>query len=214
MSDNNKKWHSELTCQTVIKNLEKNHFQAKYAANTEEAAKIILDLIPDNSSVGLGGSMTFQEIPIWEELKKKTDNIINHGDPSLTPEEKAECRLKEQTCDVFLTSSNALTMDGKLVNMDGLGNRVSAMIYGPKKVIIAVGKNKIVKNLEQAIDRIERIASPINNKRLNRPNPCTETGYCVNCSKDTRICNVLTVMHKKPSVTDITIILINEDLGY
>lgn len=125
-----------------------------------------------------------------------------------------EIRRKQLTCDVFLTGTNAVTIDGRLVNTDGVGNRVAAMIFGPKKVIIAVGINKIVKDIAEAEKRIKLYAAPMNNKRLNLPNPCIRTGECMDCQGPTRICNVTTILNKRPMLTDIHIFVVGEDLGF
>jgi len=207
-------WHNEKLGIRTVEALKRNGFAATYFSTSEKAAEYILSLIPSNSSVGIAGSATTKGLKIIDELKSKGNEILDHNLPGLSNEEKSVIRLRQQTCDVFLTSSNALTLDGKLVNMDGIGNRVSAMIYGPKKVIIVVGINKIVSNLDQALDRIQTVASPLNNKRLNQSNPCVETGTCVDCHSPTRICNILTVLHKKPLLTDTTVIIIGENLGY
>lgn len=207
-------WHYEVIGERTVEALKKNGFQSVYFSSREEAAQYILDLIPNNSIVGIAGSATTKSLQILEELRSRGNQILDHNDPSLSEEEKNQIRLQQQTCDVFLTSSNAVTLDGKLVNMDGIGNRVAAMTFGPKKVIIAIGINKIVSNLDLALNRIQTLASPINNKRLNRPNPCVKTGVCVDCQSPTRICNILSVIYKKPFLTDITVIVVGENLGY
>lgn len=205
-------WHSGKIGERTVKALEKNGFKAFYFAQKSQALNHILSLIPPKASVGVGGSATIKDLGITPMLEDNT--ILDHNNPELTQEEKMDIRLKQQTCDVFLTGSNAVTLDGKLVNMDGIGNRVSAMIFGPKKVIVVIGINKITANLDQAITRIENIASPMNNKRLSLPNPCVEKGTCQNCQSSSRICNVLTIIHKKPLLTDMEIVIIGEDLGY
>jgi len=208
------KWHNETIGQRAVEALTKNGFNAIYFPYKEEASDYISQLIPFKCSVGVAGSATTKSLGILEELKAKGNKILDHNDPTLSQEEKMQVRIDQQTCDLFLTSSNAVTLDGKLVNMDGIGNRVAAMTFGPKKVLIVVGVNKIVSNLDLALDRIQTIASPINNKRLNQPNPCVKTGVCVDCQSPTRICNILTVLYRKPFLTDITVVIIGEDLGY
>ena len=207
-------WHNEIIGKRTVESLKKNGFQAAYFSDKEEAAQYVLSLIPKNNSVGVAGSATTKSLKILVELKNRGNQILDHNDPSLSEEEKNQVRLQQQTCDVFLTSSNAVTLDGKLVNMDGIGNRVAAMTFCPKKVIIVVGVNKIVSNLDLALDRIQTTASPINNKRLDRPNPCVKTGICVDCQAPTRICNILNIIYKRPFLTDITVIVIGENLGY
>lgn len=199
----------------VVEAMNRNNFNAKYLENKEEAIKEILSLIPDNSSkIGVGGSVTIAQLGLLELLEKSTHEILDHGKAGLSPEEALEIRRLQLTCDVFLTGTNAVTLDGKLVNTDGIGNRVASMIFGPKRVIIIVGINKIVNNIDEAITRIENIAAPLNNKRLNRPNPCVKTGKCMNCNGPTRICNVTTILSKRPGLTDIHVFIVGEELGY
>ncbi|HWR38791.1 MAG TPA: lactate utilization protein [Patescibacteria group bacterium] len=207
-------WHNDVLGAKVVEALQKNNFSATYVKNRQEAADQILAMVPAEAVVGMGGSWTMGEIGIEGLLEKRGHRILNHNKPGLTPEEVAACRQQQLTCDVFLSGTNAVTVDGQLVNVDGVGNRVAAMIYGPKKVIIAVGANKLVSDCEAAVRRIEMIAAPINNKRLNRPNPCVVAGECMNCQGPTRICNVTTIMHKKPALTDIHVLIIGEELGF
>lgn len=209
-----KEWQQETVGKKVVEALLKNNFQAEYLENKEKAAQRLLELIPTMGSVGVGGSVTIGELAILATLAARGNEILNHGAPGLTPQQATEIRKKQQTCDCFLCSTNAITLDGKLVNVDGSGNRVSAMIYGPEKVIIVAGTNKIVKDVEAALERIEMIAAPLNNKRLNLPNPCTKSGVCLDCQGESRICNVTTIMRKKPSRTDITVLVVGEELGY
>ncbi len=209
-----KKWHKETLARKTVEALKKNHFQAEYVPSKEEARKRVIELIADSKTVGIGGSVTTAEINILEDLLKIGKEVLNHSLSTLTPEEKMTIRRRQLTCDCFISSTNALTMDGKLVNVDGTGNRVSAMIFGPKKVIIVVGANKIVKDLDAAMERIEMIAAPLNNKRLNFSNPCTQTGVCMDCTGISRICNITTILRKKPSQTDIIVLVVGEELGY
>lgn len=207
-------WHHETIGLKVVEALKKNNFTAEYVSSKEDARKRLLELIPQDVSVGIGGSMTTKELNVLDELESRGNEVINHGKPGLKPEEKLEVCRKELTCDCFLTSANAITMGGKIVNVDGMGNRVAASIYGPKKVIMVAGINKITKDLDSALERIENMVAPMNSKRLGFANPCTKTGVCVDCQSPTRICNVTTIMHKKPMMTDVTLIIVGEELGY
>lgn len=209
-----KKWHKETLTQKVVEALKKNNFNAEYVETKEDAKKKVLELLENSMSIGIGGSATTTELGILDELEKRGKEVLNHGLASLSPEEKMEIRRRQLTCDCFICSTNAITMDGKLVNVDGTGNRVSAMIFGPKKVVIIAGINKITNDVDAALERIEMYAAPMNNKRLNFPNPCTKTGICMDCSASSRICNVTTIIRKKPSLSDISIIIVGEQLGY
>lgn len=209
-----RQWHKETLAQKVVDALKKNHFNAEYVETKEDAKKKVLELLENSASIGIGGSMTTIGLDVLEELGKKGKEVLNHGLASLSPEEKMEVRRRQLTCDCFISSTNAITLDGKLVNVDGTGNRVSAMIFGPKKVVIVAGINKIVADVDSALERIEMYAAPMNNKRLNLPNPCTKAGICMDCSASSRICNVTTIIRKKPSLSDINIIIVGEELGY
>lgn len=198
----------------TLEALKKNRFTTQYHESAEKAVEELLATIPLDATVGIAGSWSLMELQVSEKLEARGNVVYNHNKPGYTPEEVVELRRKELTCDVFITSTNALTEDGKLVNEDGTGNRVAAMMFGPKKVIVFTGINKIVANLEEADKRIKTIAAPKNNVRLNRPNPCTKTGYCMDCQAETRICNIRTVIEKKPPLTDIQVWLVGEKLGY
>lgn len=207
-------WHNQTIGTRVVEALQKNNFKASYVNTKEEALDKLSALIPVDATVGIGGSWTIKEVGIDTLLEERGNTVFNHNKPGLSPEETLAPRRKQMTCDVFLTGTNALTLKGELVNVDGAGNRVAAMIFGPKKVVVITGINKVVTNVEAAMERIELFAPPINNKRLSRPNPCTVTGECMDCQGPTRICNVTTVMHKKPAVTDLEVIIIGEELGF
>lgn len=209
-----KEWHKETLAKKAVEALKKNNFNAVYVATKEEAKQKVLELAGDSKSIGVGGSTTVNQLNVLEELQKQGKEILNHGIPTLSAEEKLQIRRRQLTCDCFISSTNAITLDGKLVNVDGTGNRVSAMIFGPQKVIIVAGINKLTKDVDSAMERIEMYAAPMNNKRLNIPNPCTQSGICMDCSGNTRICNVTTIIRKKPSMTNINVIIVGEELGY
>ncbi len=173
--------------------------------DTVESCKeeVLKDIAPDEK-IDFAGSMTLFNMGIYEDLKSRGQDLYWHWkDPKNT--------RKGQ---VYLTSSNAITEDGKLVNMDGNGNRVTSMAYGYERVYVVVGRNKLVKNYEEAIARIKNIAAPLNAKRLKTKTPCVKTGKCEDCSSSERICNIESTIHKNPGSTQIIIYLIDEDLGY
>jgi hypothetical protein len=198
----------------TVEALQKNRFSASYYSTAEQALEELLNVIPLDATVGIGGSWTLIQLEVAEKLEARGNTVYCHHKPGLSPEEILDIRRKQLTCDVFLTSTNAITEDGRLVNTDASGNRVAAMIFGPKKVVVLAGVNKIVSNIDQAQERIRSKAAPLNNKRLNRPNPCVNTGYCVDCQGPTRLCNVTTVIHKRPPASDIYVWLIGEEVGY
>ncbi len=180
----------------------------------EEAVKTIMKRISPTETVGIGGSLTIRELGLIEKLVERGNRVIHHWRKGMSEEEVSETLRGEINSDVFLTSSNAVTMDGKLVNKDMVGNRVAAMIFGPKRVFVVVGVNKIVRGLDEALERIERVAAPLNAKRLGIKTPCVETGRCVDCDSPDRICRVTTIIERRPSRTDLTVVLVNENLGY
>ncbi|WP_371380111.1 lactate utilization protein [Sporomusa aerivorans] len=207
-------WHKEAVGKKVVEALIKNEFDAIYAANAQEAATFIMQHVKPGTKVGFGGSMTINSMGIQEKVKAAGGTVIDHGAPGLTLEERVAIAKEEILSDLYLCSSNAITLDGTLVNIDGMGNRVSAMSFGPKKVIVVVSTDKICKDEEAAFERLEGVAAPMNNKRLDTPNPCTKTGGCVNCQLKSRICRVYSVIKKKPMVTDITVVIMGESAGY
>lgn len=207
-------WHNDTFGEKVVKALEKNNFQAYYVADRNAAIEKVLSLVPAGATIGVGGSWTLKDLGIPAQLTKNGHTVYDHNVPGLTAEESMTLRRKELLCDVFLSGTNAVTLDGQLVNVDGSGNRVAAMSFGPKKVIVVVGVNKIVPDLDAAMERIEMVAAPINNKRLDRPNPCTITGMCMDCQGSTRICNITTILHKRPPAIDFHVVVVGDELGF
>lgn len=194
----------------LIKQLEKNGYEVKYFEKAADVREALLEEITVDKSVGIGGSMSIQSIGIYEELLSRGNNVYWHW----KAENKKEAHELAKNANIYLTSSNAITMDGKLVNMDGTGNRVSSMIFGHEKVYFVIGKNKICNSYEEAKIRIETIAAPKNAERLKLNTPCRFTGICNDCDSPDRMCNVEVILHKKPNGTNISIYLVNEDLGY
>jgi hypothetical protein len=207
-------WHNEVIGIKAVEALKKNGFSAVYFGTGDLASEFIRNNVVKGDKVGFGGSMTIKKLGIQEEVKSMGGIVLDHNDASLSQDEKMETMRGELICDLFLCSSNAVTLEGELVNVDGAGNRVAAMSFGPKKVIIVVGINKICKNEATAFERIEQIAAPKNCKRLNLPNPCTKTGVCCDCKSDTRVCRIYSVIKRQPMKSDITVVVVGEDFGY
>lgn len=207
-------WHDAAIGGRVVEALKKNDFEAVYFPRREDAAKYVLDFVVPGMSVGLGGSATIKELGIPEQAREKGAVILDHGQPDLSPEEKQEVRRRELVCDLFLSSTNAVTLDGCLVNVDGNGNRVAALSFGPKKVIVVAGINKVCSNIDAAGERIRTYAGPMNNKRLGIANPCATAGVCMDCSGKGRICRIYSVLKKRPMSTGFTVVLVGESLGY
>ncbi|GAF25128.1 uncharacterized conserved protein containing a ferredoxin-like domain [Moorella thermoacetica Y72] len=208
------KWHGELIGQKVVEALKKNGFDAIYCSSCNEAVEYVLQYVQKRSRVGFGGSMTLETLQLAQRVEAKGGIVLNHNRPGLGPEEKLEIQREEILCDLFLCSINAVTLDGWLVNVDGVGNRVAALTFGPKKVIALVGKNKICSDISVALNRIKTLAAPMNCKRLNLDNPCIKTGTCMDCASNSRICRVYSVMVRRPMSSDITVVLVGEDLGF
>jgi L-lactate utilization protein LutB len=202
----------------TLRALKRNGFEAVYVENRRKALQSIIEEIPPNATIGIGDSLTLKEIGVFEKLRKKDFKLFWPFDEKVTKEERRAVMRKALLADVFLSGSNALTMDGKIVNVDATGNRVAGLVFGPRKAIVVVGVNKIVKNVEEALERIKTIAAPLNAKRIrNERNwellPCVEAGRCVDCNAENRICNVIGIIEKKPRAIDVTVIIIGEKLG-
>lgn len=209
----NVKAANRLKIDTVIKNLEKRGIQGHYCETKEDARDMILSMIKDKSVVSWGGSMTVNALGVKEKL---ADRDVVTIDPYGTkdPVESIERRRQGLLADYFLMSTNAVTIDGELVNIDGTSNRVAALCFGPKKVIVVVGANKLARRLDDAIERAKLYAAVPNNVRLSRNTPCTITGVCSDClSKECICCNMVTTRFCS-TPGRIQVIFVNENLGF
>lgn len=198
----------------TLKALKKNGFLAYFVPRAKEAEPLVLDFVQKGMRVGLGGSATLREMGLVDRLKEKEALLLDHWDESLTFEETLRVRKEQLTCDVFLSSVNAVTEQGELVSRDGIGNRTSAMTFGPGKVFLLAGTQKIVPDLSAAIRRIDEVAAPMRARSLNIDLPCTRAKGCVDCNAPHRLCRATLILHRRPILTDITVILIGEPLGY
>ena len=207
-------WHAITLGENAVKALKKNGFDAIFVSKKEDAAEKIISYIKPGITVGIGGSMTITDLNIKDRIIEKGAELLDHNNPELSPEEKRSIRRRQLLCDLFISSSNAVTLDGDIVNVDGNGNRIAALTFGPEKIIVVIGINKITLNVDEAFTRIEQYAAPMNNKRLEMPNPCIKTGICQDCSNETRICNIYQILRKKPRSSDFTVIVAGEPLGY
>ena len=196
----------------MVKNLKSRHFDAWYCANKEEALKKALELIPEGSTVGWGGAMSAQQIGLMDALNSGNYQTIDR-DQCETMEQRDQVERDCFGADVFLTGANALSIDGQMVNIDGHGNRVAAIIYGPKTVLVIAGMNKVEDTLEAAINRARTVAAPMNQQRFTHENPCSVTGTCADCKSQTCICNhIVVTRHCRPEGR-IKFILVGEELG-
>ena len=211
-----KKMTYKNQAEQIIKNLKKRNMNGHYCETSQEAVKAICRMIPEDALVGLGGSMTIIETGLVDDLRKMNIRLLDRYREDVTPEQVNDMRMEGLHSDIYIASSNAITSDGKLVNEDGVGNRVAAMIYGPEKVILMVGMNKAVNTLEDAITRIKNTAAPINAVRVQKDTPCSKLGFCndPHCHPPHRICSQLVIIESNPEPDRITVILVGEELGY
>ena len=208
-----KELYYEKRGKILVKHLQQRHFDAYYCATKEEALHKALELIPEGASVGWGGAMSAQQIGLMDAVRAGNYREIDR-DQCKTPEEREQAAMACLSADVFLTGANALSMSGEMVNIDGMGNRVAAIIFGPKNVLVIAGMNKVEDTLEAAIQRARTVAAPLNQQRFLQPNnPCTVTGTCANCKSETCICNHIVVTRHCRPVGRIKFILVGEDLG-
>lgn len=208
-------WTHEKKCLKAVDSLVKNGFAAVYCATPQEAGELIITEAGDAKSVGFGGSMSVAGLQVEARLREMGKEILNHANPALSRDERLAIMRSQLTCDLFLTGSNALTLSGELVNIDATGNRVAAMFFGPHKVIVVVGRNKLVDGtVQDAIMRVKNRATPPNAKRLNFKTPCAVSGFCSDCNSPDRLCRVTTIMDRKPRFTDVRVLVVNADLGF
>lgn len=212
--DNNLKWVNECRINRTIEELKKNNINGYLAKDKEEIITIIKSIISKGDVVSCGGSMSLFETGIIECLRNGKYEFLDRYKEGLSGEDIGKIYRDSFFADAYFTSSNAITEEGELYNVDGNGNRVAAMLFGPKKVIVVVGVNKIVKDIDEAIKRNREIAAPANAKRLNRATPCAKVGHCMDCNSNERICNEYTIIKRQGNKDRIHVIFLNEELGY
>ena len=199
--------------EALVKNLQKRHFEAYYCPTKEEALKQVLSLIPEGSSVGWGGAISASQVGVQAAVHAGNYTVIDR-DAVSDPAQKNRLMRECFNADYFITGANALSMDGQMVNIDGNGNRVGMIVYGPKHIIVVAGMNKVCATLEDAVKRARTIAAPMNQQRFGLPNPCTATGSCADCLCESSICNqILITRHCKPAGR-IKFVLVGEELGF
>lgn len=207
-----KKIRNEKLGKQVVEALKKRYFDAHYVSTKEEVLPLVLKMIPKEHTVSWGGTMTYEELGIKEELKKQGYSVIDRY-TAKTPEERAEMQRQALTCGTFLMSSNAITESGELFNIDGAANRVAALCYGPKNVLIVAGINKIVYDIEDAYKKVRHYTAPINAQRFDLSTPCSKTGECGNCVSQDCICAQLVMTRLSKPAGRIKVIIVGEDLG-
>ncbi len=212
--DTNTNFIIEKRLHRTADNLKRNNINAYVINNLEELHKVIKSLIAPNDIVALGGSMTLFETGVIELLRNGDYQFLDRYEKGLSPEEIRRIYLDSFDADAYFTSTNALTIDGMLYNIDGNGNRVAAMLYGPKKVIVVVGINKIVNNLEEAENRLKNFTAPSNAKRLNLNTPCASTGICSDCNSPDRICTDYVTIKRQRTPNRMHVLLLKDEYGY
>ena len=208
-----KELRDERLAKTLIKNLKRRHIEGFYCPTAEEAVQKVSELIEDGSSVTWGGTMTVRDLGIPDYLRNRGTLDVLDRDLAETPEEKQAMYLRAFSTDVYLTSANAISEDGVIVNIDGNGNRVAAITWGPKKVIFVIGLNKIAQNVEAALARARSTAAPTNAARFDIQTPCQADGVCHNCNSPQSICNYIHFLRNSPKGRHV-VVLVGEELGY
>ena len=199
--------------QVLVKNLNSRHFEAYYCANKEEALKKALELIPEGSTVGWGGAMSAEQIGLLNTLRTGNFKALDR-DTAESMEERVAIQRMCFDADFFITGANALSMDGQMVNIDGMGNRVGMIVYGPKNILVIAGMNKAVDTVEEAARRARTIAAPQNAQRFGLSNPCSVTGVCGDCKNESSICNQMLITRNSKPAGRIKVILVGEELGF
>ena len=203
----------QSAAESLIKNLEKRNMEGYFFETGAECVKAITDLIEEDSQISWGGSESIKECGLLDALKKGNYTLIDRL-TAKSPEESRELYVKAALSDYYLMSTNAITMDGELINIDGNGNRVACLIHGPKHIIIVAGMNKVVSDVEAGYARVRDIATPANTKRLNKNTPCFHTGRCGDCLSPECICNQVVITRRSGHPGRIKVFLVAEDLGY
>jgi len=202
------------TIRKTIENLERNNMSGYFATNSTELTALLSKLIPKGASIGCGDSVTLEETGVFEFLRSGGYTFYDKHKPNLTSADKRKLYIKNFSADIFITGTNAITMDGKLFNIDGNGSRVAPMIYGPPSVIVVAGVNKLVADVDAAIERTRQIAAPLDAKRLGKETPCVTLGRCIDCKHKQRICNSFVLITGQFAAGRIKVIIVNEELGY
>jgi hypothetical protein len=214
MDKNQLDWNQK-TAQQIIENLEERRLTGSYAPTAAQALEEVLTMIPRGVSVYRCGSVTTTSMGLWKRIASLPEvRIIDPFQPGITHEESLEVRHEGLSADIMIASSNAITLDGRLVNLDGLGNRVAAMMFGPEKVILVVGMNKVAPDLDSAIARVKHYAAPVNAIRIGVEAPCMANGLCADCRSAQRVCNMWSIIEGSRMRGRIHVKLVGESLGY
>lgn len=206
--------HHRIHVDEAVKSLQAHGFEARFFETRDDAVRFIMDQAETCRTVGVGGSKTVRALGVLELLENAGKTVYDNWKLKAGTSEELQCRKAQMTADLFLSSANAVTMTGEIVNKEASGNRTNSMTFGPQHVIIVVGLNKIVPDIGAAFDRIEHIAAPVRAMGMRRKTPCVQTGVCMDCDSPERICCITSILHRKPYFTKITVAILNENLGY
>lgn len=207
------KTYYEKRAQVLVKNLKSRHFEAYYCPDSASALAKALELIPEGASVGWGGALSAQQIGLIDAVKSGNFAAIDR-DAATTPEERTQALKRCLTADVFLCGANALSLDGQMVNIDGTGNRVAAIAYGPDTILVIAGMNKVCDTLDDAVTRARTVAAPMNKQRFPFKTPCEVTGACADCKSEESICNQILITRNCRPAGRIKFVLVGEELGF
>jgi hypothetical protein len=214
MDEHQQTWNQKVAA-GIIDWLEKRRMEGSYVPDAEAAKEAVLGKIPAGSTVFRCGSMSAGQLGLWEAIKAiEGVELIDPYQPGLEPAQGLALRRQGLSADVMVASCNAITLDGRLVNLDGMGNRVAAMTFGPAKVVLVVGMNKVAPDLDSAMARVKHYAAPVNAMRINAETPCTVNGLCADCRAPKRICNYWSIIEGSMIPGRIHVVLVGQDLGY
>lgn len=208
-----KKRYTALRAEVLVANLKKRHFDAYYCEDHETALRKALELIPEGSRIGWGGATSAQQIGLIDAVRHGNYHPIDR-DTAKTPQEREKLMKECLLADVFISGANAISLDGQMVNIDGIGNRVAAIVYGPENVIVIAGMNKVEDHLEDAVKRARTVAAPINKQRFPQITGCSSTGVCSDCKAEGCICNQILITRNCKPAGRIKFILVGEELGF
>jgi L-lactate utilization protein LutB len=205
-------WQLQVRGRKAVEALRRNGFSAEFLDTADDLRERVLQECEGARSIGFGGSFSVQEMKVYEALAGSGKTLLDHG--RVPAERKDEVRKAQLTCDLFLTGTNAVTLTGALVNVDGNGNRTNALTYGPKRAVVVAGANKVVNDVADGLRRVRSVAAPRNAHRLKVATPCAVTGICEDCHSPQRICRVYSILERKPHHSDILVLLCGDPLGF
>jgi len=206
--------HHKVHAETTVKALQKHGFDARFFETRDELASFIMNQAEACRTVGIGGTKTVRALGVVEMLEAAGKTVYDNWKLKPGTPEELQCRKAQMTADLFLSSANAVTMTGEIVNKEASGNRTNSMTFGPPQVIVVVGRNKIVPHLDAALERIEYVAGPVRAMSMKLKTPCAKTGICEDCDSPQRICRITSIIHRQPVFTKISVAILDEDLGY